>query len=370
MSISVVIPTRNAGPEFARTLEMVHQQQTAWPVDVLVVDTASSDGTVELCREFKVPVLGIQPHQFNHGLTRNYAIAKTSGEYVALLVQDAVPTDDGWLRRMAEHLARDPDVAGVTGQQEPRPGADPVVRWELKYRATRLGGQRTALELPDPAEFDTLDLEGRIYRCAFDNVNGMLRRSVWSRYPFQPLPFAEDLDWARRVLKAGFKLVYEPESRVVHSHARPPAYHLKRHYVGGKTIPSIMECSPADFSAETDERMLGHVLALAQEVAAATRGLGASNGERVTADVAVLLGVDDLARGDPADPVRDHFFHLLRQVLAERPAWPTGTLAEVLSQTAARAIGVILGQYYHFCHVHASVSPSLGLVDASLSVGI
>ncbi len=72
----------------------------------------------------------------------------------------------------------------------------------------------------------------------------MLRRSVWSRHPFQPLPFAEDLDWARRVLKAGFKLVYEPDSRVIHSHDRPPAYHLKRHYVGAKTIPSIRVTLP------------------------------------------------------------------------------------------------------------------------------
>jgi glycosyltransferase involved in cell wall biosynthesis len=104
-----VIPTRNAGPEFARTLAMVRQQQVGSPLEVLVVDTASSDGTVELCREFKVRVLAIQPHQFNHGLTRNYAIAKTSGEYVALLVQDAVPAADDWLPRMVEHLDRDPE---------------------------------------------------------------------------------------------------------------------------------------------------------------------------------------------------------------------------------------------------------------------
>jgi rhamnosyltransferase len=368
--VSVVIPTRNAGLEFATTLEMVHQQQVDDRLEVLVVDTASTDGTVELCRRFGVRVLGIQPHQFNHGLTRNYAIAKASGDYVALLVQDAVPADEAWLARMLEHLVRDPEVAGVMGQQEPRPGADPVTRWELKYRNTRLGDKTRVLEMPDPAEFERLGLEDRIYRCAYDNVSGILRRRVWERYPFQPLPFAEDLDWARRVLKAGHKLVYEPESRVIHSHDRPPAYHLKRHYVGTKTIPSIMECLPADFSQQSDGSLFQHVMALVQEARHALDALGAGPVELGAVDVAALLGVEDLERRDAVDPVRDHFFHLLRQVIAEAPAWPADLVADVIGQVAARAIGVIVGQYHHFCHVHRRVSPTLALVDASLSVGV
>lgn len=365
MSISVIIPTRNAGPEFARTLAMVYQQQVGSPLDVLVVDTASSDGTVELCREFKVRVLGIQPHQFNHGLTRNYAIAKTSGEYVALLVQDAVPADDDWLPRMVEHLDRDPEVAGVTGRQEPRPGADPVVRWELRYRANRLGDKTRVMEPPDPIEFAALDLEDRIYRCAFDNVSAMLRRSVWSRHPFQPLAFAEDLDWARRALKAGFKLVYEPGSRVIHSHERPPAYHLRRHYVGAKTLPSIMESLPADFAGETDETMLAHVLATMRETAEAVSAARARDGHLSREEALAMLGVDG-----PANPVRHHLFHLLREILAEADAWPAPALAEILGQAAARAVGVLLGQYYYFCRLRSRISPSLALVDASLSTGV
>jgi GT2 family glycosyltransferase len=371
MSISVVIPTRNAGPEFARTLEMVHAQRVTSPVEILVVDTASSDGTVELCRERGVRVLGIEPHQFNHGLTRNYAITKTGGEYVALLVQDAVPATDTWLQRMAEHLDRDPDVAGVTGPQEPRPDADPVVRWELAYRARRLGDKTQVLPPFDPGEFEALDLEDRIYRCAFDNVNAMVRRSVWSRYPFQPLSFAEDMDWARRVLEGGSRLVYEPDASVVHSHDRPPLYHLKRHYVGAKVIPSIMNCLPSDFSSETDASLLGHVLRSVRECTDAAEAVRAGDAARVSgADLSALLGVADFDPADSADPLRHQLFHVLRLLFADGRAWPGPVVADILGQVVARAIGVMLGHYYYYCQVHGRISPTLALLNGSLSTGV
>ena len=62
----------------------------------------------------------------------------------------------------------------------------------------------------------------------FDNVCSCLRREVWQRIPFGDVAIAEDLDWGRRVVGAGFHLVYAPAAQVVHSHERSAWYELRR----------------------------------------------------------------------------------------------------------------------------------------------
>jgi rhamnosyltransferase len=66
---------------------------------------------------------------------------------------------------------------------------------------------------------------------SFDNVSSCLRRSVWEEFPFGRTSFGEDLRWGKKVVEAGYKLVYEPRSAVFHSHERGAAYDLRRHYV-------------------------------------------------------------------------------------------------------------------------------------------
>jgi hypothetical protein len=104
--------------------------------------------------------------------------------------------------------------------------------------------------------------------------------------------------------------------------------------------------------------MLGHVLRTVQETteAAPRRGRG---GHLSRAEIGALLGADDLDAGDSADPIRHHLFHLLRQILADADTWPAPAVAEILGQAAARAIGVLLGQYY-FCQVYSRDLPEPG----------
>jgi rhamnosyltransferase len=66
---------------------------------------------------------------------------------------------------------------------------------------------------------------------AFDNISSCLRRSVWERFPFDKTNFGEDLRWGKKVIEAGYKIVYEPRSAVIHSHERGAVYDLRRHYV-------------------------------------------------------------------------------------------------------------------------------------------
>jgi rhamnosyltransferase len=216
-AVSVVIPTLNAGPGFRVCLDAVRAQTLDRPVEIVVIDSGSTDGTLDVCRETGIRLLTIEPGTFNHGLTRNRAIAAATGEFVALLTQDAVPMGTDWLARHVEALTNTPRAAGSYGRQVPHDSVNPYLRWRLdQWAATRT--DLAVQEIADRAAFDALPPIEKLAVVAFDNVNSCVRRSAWAAMPFSELDFGEDIDWGVRVTQAGWALVYEPRARVRHSH--------------------------------------------------------------------------------------------------------------------------------------------------------
>lgn len=235
--VSVVIPTFNAGRAFRATLEMLRAQETNYPVELLAVDSGSTDETVPLCREYGVAVV-LREGPFNHGRTRNQAIARAHGDYVALTVQDAVPADRRWLDALVANLDRDATLAGVYSRQIPRPEHNPFVKHALANWVTG-SRERREQRVPDWDDFRRLDPWRRQLLATFDNVGSCLRKSAWERVPFRAMPFGEDVDWALRALRAGYGIAYEPASAVVHSHDRSAWYEFKRTYVCHKTLQDL-----------------------------------------------------------------------------------------------------------------------------------
>ncbi|HKH12491.1 MAG TPA: glycosyltransferase family 2 protein [Rubrobacter sp.] len=239
---SVVIPTLNAGPEFAATLDGVFAQKTDADLEVLVLDSGSTDGTRELARARGAAVHDVPGGSFDHGATRDLGLSLAAGEYVALLVQDAVPLDDRWLFAMVEDLD-DPLVAGVYGRQVPRPGSGPLAR-VLVTNAPTAGRERREQHAGGPERYRALPPARRRELALFDNVSSCLRRAVWEEIPFGRTGFGEDLRWGERVVARGYKLVYEPRSAVVHSHERGPLYDLRRHYAEGLLLLDLFGLAP------------------------------------------------------------------------------------------------------------------------------
>lgn len=240
MKASVVVLTYNAGLAFEGLLERLSAQETDFDYEVIVVDSGSTDGTAELARRYGAHVHRIPQAAFDHGMTRNTGISLSRGEYVALIVQDAAPLDGRWLAAMVENLDRDEIVAGVYGRQTPRPEHGALTRalvngWPtaaLERREQFVGTSGPYREMP-PSE--------RRLLATFDNVSSCLRRSVWEEMPFEQTGFGEDLRWGARVVGAGYKLVYEPRSAVLHSHERGWLYDLRRNYVDQIVLLDLFE---------------------------------------------------------------------------------------------------------------------------------
>ncbi len=225
--VSVVVPTLNAGARFEELLTRISEQDGDLDTELLVIDSGSDDGTVELARACGAAVHEIPKGEFDHGAARNLGASHARGEFVAFIVQDALPLDRRWLGAMVENM-EDRQVAGVYGRQLPRPGCGALTRALMKDWPTSSPRWR---EQYAPGTYSELPPEERLHLATFDDVSSCLRRSVWEDIPFETAGFGEDLRWGKRVLEAGYKLVYEPRSTVFHSHERGLAYDLKRHYV-------------------------------------------------------------------------------------------------------------------------------------------
>lgn len=238
-----MILTLNAGPGFRELLERVRAQEGDFDVELVVVDSGSTDGTVELAERYGARVHRISKGDFNHGATRNLGVSLSSGEYVTLLVQDALPADGRWLGAMVEDLERDGRVAGVYGRQLARPEAGTLTRVLVNSLASASPERREQF-MDGPEEYRMLSPAKRRRLAAFDNVSSCLRRAVWEKFPFDEASFGEDIRWGKRVVEAGYKTVYEPRSTVYHSHERGALYDLRRYYANQLVLSELFGLEP------------------------------------------------------------------------------------------------------------------------------
>jgi rhamnosyltransferase len=206
--ISVIIPVRNGGEVLRRCLEAIRAQRVDDEVEILVVDSSSTDCSAELALSLGARVEVIPVEEFNHGGTRNLAAGLAQGEVLVFTSQDAVPTGENWLANLVTPLGGE-GVAGVYGRQLANPEAHPPERYFLDCI---YGPDARMQEAAGPSE---LTMETTL----FSNVNSAIRRSVFERFPFvNDIVMSEDQAWARDVLLAGHRIAYEPRAAVRHSH--------------------------------------------------------------------------------------------------------------------------------------------------------
>jgi rhamnosyltransferase len=208
--ISVVIPVKDGGVDLLRCLAGIAEQEVDEEVEVVVVDSGSTDGSADTARANGAVVHEIPAAEFGHGRTRNLGVQLARGDLVVFTSQDAVAIDEGWLANLAGAARSGGDVAGAYGRQLPHAGARPpeVFFLDFLYGPT----PRTQRLAADEA----LTFEATL----FSNVNAAIPRAMLEAFPFRDdLVMSEDQEWSRRVLRAGHALVYEPAAAVRHSHA-------------------------------------------------------------------------------------------------------------------------------------------------------
>jgi rhamnosyltransferase len=234
--VALVIPTLNGGELFGRCLELWRAQAGVGALEITCPDSGSRDGTQDRLRAAGARTLSIPPRSFNHGETRNRALAATRAEFVVLSVQDALPLSTDVAQQLAAPLAADPSLCATYGRQVPRPGCHPVLAARIGAWA---GGREPVLQELGGRDWEALQPLERLQLCRYDHVIACVRRAAWERQRFDAADFGEDVAWASRVVRTGGRIAFVPAATVEHSHDRSAWDEARRIYCDHRNLARL-----------------------------------------------------------------------------------------------------------------------------------
>lgn len=210
LSVSILLLMKNERHNIERSFDTITGQDYHGPVEIVYIDSGSTDGTVEFMRDRGIEPHVIPPEEFHHGRTRNLAASMAKHEILVLLSGDAIPANDQWLKHLIAPF-EDPLVGGVYGKQLPSQGIGPLRCYALEYLYP---------EHPDVRELQS-GAPGSLRIVRSSNANSAIRAEVWRRFRFhENVIVAEDHWICYNLLKHGLKMIYEPKAAVIHCHER------------------------------------------------------------------------------------------------------------------------------------------------------
>lgn len=205
MLCSIVIRSHNEERHIGRLLDGIKRQQLtpALTVETIVVDSGSTDSTSAIARMMGAKVIHISKEDFTFGRALNLGCQAANGEILLFASAHVYPYYKDWIEKMVQPFL-DPNTALVYGRQ-------------IGNETTRFSEHEIfAKWFPETSNYN------QNYPFC-NNANCAVRRALWIDQPFdEKLTGLEDLDWANKILKKGFKIVYEAEASIVHVHEETP----------------------------------------------------------------------------------------------------------------------------------------------------
>lgn len=196
---SIVIRTYNEAKHIGNLLRAI-EDQSYKDYEIIIVDSSSTDETLEIAKRFPVKIIKIESRDFTFGYALNIGTEVSMGKFVVCASAHVLPLDNNWLSKMVAPF-KDEKVAMIYGRQ-------------LGYETSKFSEKLDFLRLFSKSSFNsnvTLDYA--------NNANSAVRKSVWTERKFDEYLFGiEDVDWARAAIEKGYYIHYEPEATVYHIH--------------------------------------------------------------------------------------------------------------------------------------------------------
>ncbi len=182
--------------------------------ELMVVDSGSTDRTLDIVRKYPVRLIQIDPKSYIPGVVLNDAIRASETDIVVFQNADVVPTNTEALAELVAAF-EDPEICAAYARQVPRPEADTWVRrdYASSFPETGAGPEWITLSLPFAA----------------------MRKTVWEKQPFYEEAWgSEDTEWGVRAKAQGWKIAYVPTSIVMHSHNYTTRQMFGRQFIEGE----------------------------------------------------------------------------------------------------------------------------------------
>jgi len=224
--MSVIIPVKNGADTLERCLQSIVDQTIAKDVEIIVLNSMSTDKSVEIAERFNAKIVEIPEGKFNHGLTRNIGVQHASHELIYLTVQDAWIGANDMLEKMSRHFD-DARVMAVMGHQAvPHEKDKNPFLW---YRPISEPGL-TRKHIPDWLSFVGKPQDEQQHIISWDDVVAMYRREALMELPFEKTDYCEDWIWSYSALKNGWTLLHDSSAVVYHYHHQSFKYAFKSTY--------------------------------------------------------------------------------------------------------------------------------------------
>lgn len=200
MLVSIVIRTLNEARYLGELLESIrHQDLSGIEVEVVVIDSGSTDGTLEIAETYGCVITHITRQQFTFGRSLNWGCEAAHGDILVLISGHCVPTDRLWLQSLC-----DPIIHGLVDYSYGKQIGGP----ESRFSECRIFGKYYPNEPQVPQEG---------FFC--NNANSAISRAAWAQHRFdEEVTGLEDMELAQRLVRAGGKIGYVAGACVYHYH--------------------------------------------------------------------------------------------------------------------------------------------------------
>ena len=216
---SIVIRACNEEQHIGRLLEGA-RRQSVHDVEIILVDSGSTDATTAIATQYRARVLRIPPAEFTFGRSLNLGITAATCDLVAIASAHVYPVYPDWLERLLEPFA-DPEVSLTYGKQR--------------------GNENS--KFSEHQIFSRWFPEEPVSRQSHpfcNNANAAIRLSVWKAHPYdESLTGLEDLAWSKWAFEQGYAISYVAEAEVIHVHTETPRGVLNRYRREGMAFKRI-----------------------------------------------------------------------------------------------------------------------------------
>jgi len=197
--LSIIIRAFNEEKHIQKLLAEIRRQKSSYKFEIILVDSGSTDRTVDIAKSFDVVLVQIKPQDFSFGYSLNRGIERSTSKYCAIISAHCYPKNKNWIENLISPF-KDEDVALVYGKQRGT--------YSTRYAEQQIFAKWFPEESIDDQQHPFCN-----------NANAAIRRSVWKETKYdENLTGLEDVHWASEILSKGFKIVYAAKASIVHIH--------------------------------------------------------------------------------------------------------------------------------------------------------
>lgn len=246
MKVDVIIPTFWPTERFLALIGMLEAQTAA--VNRIIVMNTEEEGFRRLTdpqaflKEHKRVVLTHLPQkEFDHGATRNAGVQKSDADVFVCMTQDALPADVYLIDKLTGALSRDDDIAAAYARQLPEADCNVIEQYTRQFNYpdhSRIKGRGDIPELGIKTFFCS-NVCAAYRRDVFERLGGFVSHTI----------FNEDMIYAAGAVKAGYRIAYAADARVIHSHNYTARQQFARNFdlgVSHAQYPEIFESVPPE----------------------------------------------------------------------------------------------------------------------------